>query len=185
MLPWLLLTTVCPQNVTFGKPPRNRLAAFATSPTRVHFSHYHTWKRAHHHGKSLTRASQRMMTALPHLNMHIIFPDLDIAASSPKVGLCSPTNLLKSYLIRSHKTGVSWVVFVRVFISTHAQSFAFGLTECTLLLQVFLLFIKTILKSSPIQQSASDSLSLVLPATSIISVSTSLSKSLLKRWKET
>lgn len=122
---------------------------------------------------------------LPHLSMHIILPALDIAAFSPKAGLCSPTNLLKSFLILSHKTGVSWVVFVRVFISTHAQSFAFGLSKCTLLLQVFLLFIKTILKSSPIQQSASDSPSLVSPATSIISVSTSLSKSLLKTCKET
>lgn len=109
--------------------------------------------------------TREMMTALPHLHMHTIFSALDVVAFSPKARLCSPTDLLKFYLITSHKTGVSWVAFV---ISTHAQSWAFGLTKCTLLL----LFTKTILKFSPIHQPSSDSLSLVSPVNLIISVST-------------
>lgn len=85
--------------------------------------------------KSHQRFTKEMTTALPHLSMHTIFPALDMVAFSSKAGLCSPTNLLMSASIPSCKTGVSWVVFVRVVISTHAQSLAFGLTKCTLLLQ--------------------------------------------------
>jgi len=71
------------------------------------------------------------MNALHHLNMHTMFPALNLVFS-PKTSLCSATDLLKFSQIPSCKTGASWLVFLRVFISTYAQSLAFGLTECTI-----------------------------------------------------
>lgn len=87
------------------------------------------------------------MNALHHLNMHAIFPALNVVVFSPKAGWCSATDPLKSSPIPSRKTSVSWLVFVRVLISTYTQSLAFGLTECTL--PMFLLYAPYV---SPIHQ---------------------------------
>lgn len=113
------------------------------------------------------------MTALPHLCMYTIFPVLEIVAFSLKACLCSPTNLLKFYLIPSHKTVLAGLCLSEYLFPHMLRAWHLVSPSALSCSRLFFLFTKTILKSCPIQQLASDSLSFVSPANLIISVSTS------------
>lgn len=121
---------------TFGKKPSTLLAPFATSPTGAHFSSLSSPPQTSTlpQPKSHQRFTKKM-NALHLFICNAICPALKMFGFSPKPGLCSATALLKSSLILSRKTGISWLVFVTGFISTYSQSSAFGLTEASFIYQ--------------------------------------------------